>query len=105
MGHVSCGVSSCANNKSGDCFAGVISVGGQNAVRNEQTCCGSYISSTAYSNFGNFTSQNSETDYIACDANTCKHNASNQCTLSNINVGASNAASNYYETECLSFEK
>ena len=78
MAYISCSVSSCSNNKSGSCYASSVNIGGKGATSECDTCCGSYLNSTVYSN---------------------------NCTLNGINVGSSTNAKYYTETECLSFEQ
>ena len=105
MSYISCSVSSCANNKSGTCYAAGLNIGGKGATSECDTCCGSYLNSAVYSNLANFTSLRGAADKILCSANTCKYNSDGACNLDSIEIGSSTDAKNYTETESLSFEQ
>lgn len=105
MSYISCSVSSCANNKSGTCYAAGLNIGGKGATSECETCCGSYLNSAVYSNLANFTSMRGEANYILCSANTCKHNSGGACSLNSIEVGSATNTKYYTETECMSFEQ
>jgi hypothetical protein len=82
-----------------------VNIGGKGATSECDTCCGSYLNSTVYSNLAQYTSMRGEADTITCSANTCRYNSGGNCTLNGINVGSSTNAKYYTETECLSFEQ
>ena len=105
MAYISCSVSTCGYNKKGTCHSsGGVNIGGRGATNESETCCGSFLNSNVYSNFSS-SGALSEASYIACSADTCRHNSSGGCQLGSIQVGAVTNAKYYTETECLSFEQ
>lgn len=109
MNRISCCVDNCSHNKNQVCYANVINVVGENAQKDSETCCGSFLDKAVYGTLENSVNSYSETescDSIICNACNCKHNDNSVCKLDNINVNSlDSSVSLYSETCCGSFEE
>lgn len=106
MSKVNCNVSNCSYNKEKTCTADCIKIGGQSAETHESTCCGSFLNSSTYSNFADYSSMRSGDQVdILCNVMTCKYYGDGQCSLDEIDVGGTSRAQIYTETDCASFDK
>ena len=106
MTKVQCSVTKCSYNNSEVCYASRIAVGGQGAVEEEGTCCGTFLHEDVYSNLAEHTEYKSNCDYVSCTVGSCAYNdnANQKCTLDSIQVEGSDNPTAYIETYCSSFE-
>lgn len=105
MTQVKCSVSSCSYYKDGGCYVNPVKIGGQGAVEDSLTCCGSYLNRQHYSNLAEYTSRRGAADCVSCNVSTCEHNRNQECTLSEIQVDGLRSTNIYTETKCASFDK
>lgn len=105
MACVKCNVENCSYNENCSCHAPSIQVGGKGACQCGETCCGTYMNQSAYSNIAQFTNNRSDVQNIMCRVDTCVHYDNEHCTLNTIQVGSSEPVDTYSETECDSFEQ
>lgn len=104
MTKVKCSVSNCSYNKDHVCYAERVAIGGQAAVEDESTCCGTFLNEEAYSNLAEHTGYKSVCDAVTCTVATCAHHKNHQCMLDSIQVEGSNQTAVYIETCCSSFK-
>lgn len=104
MPNVSCGIASCAHNKSGICYATSLNISGANATNATETTCASYMNGASYSNIANLVSDSRPVNYVSCSAINCKYNYNGSCSNNSINVMNNSINNVYSETECASFE-
>ena len=106
MTKVQCSVIKCSYNNDEICYASRIAVGGQGAVEDEGTCCGTFLNEDVYSNLAEHTQYKSCCDYVSCTVGSCAYNdhANKKCTLDSIQVEGSDNPAIYIETCCSSFE-
>ncbi|AYE35379.1 DUF1540 domain-containing protein [Clostridium septicum] len=102
MQKINCDVNNCSYNKSGICFSDRIDVGGKAVDHKEDTCCGSFLDKSHYSDLTNATNEEGPCNCIVCQVENCVHNCNKLCDLSSINV-AGYGAKIYTETNCNSF--
>lgn len=103
MTKIACGVGECSHNKAGECYANLVSVAGETASKDCETCCSSFLNQTVYSELTSSTTDKSACECLECSVKTCKHNEGCTCCLDHIKVNGDNVNS-YSETQCLSFE-
>lgn len=104
MSNVSCGISSCAHNKSGTCYSTSLNISGANATNSTETTCVSYLNGESYSNIANVVSDSKPVNYISCSAVNCKYNYNGSCSSNAINVVNNRTTNAYSDTQCASFE-
>ncbi|MDA3730430.1 DUF1540 domain-containing protein [Niameybacter massiliensis] len=104
MTKVKCSVSNCSYNKDHVCYAERVAIGGQAAVVDEATCCGTFLNEDAYSNLAEHTAYKSACKAVSCTVATCVHHKNDQCMLDCIAVEGSGNAAAYVETCCSSFK-
>lgn len=86
------------------CYAERVAIGGQGAVEEDATCCGTFLNEDVYSNLAEHTEYKSPCDFVSCTVGTCQYNADQRCSLNSIDVESSGHASLYIETCCSSFK-
>lgn len=101
MTRLKCSVENCMYNQDKLCAKGDIMVGGQEAVKPNETCCESFRERTG--SMTNSTAQASEEISVKCHATKCRFNENCMCSAEEIGIAGSNACT-CSETECASFE-
>ncbi|MBC8580881.1 MAG: DUF1540 domain-containing protein [Zhenhengia sp.] len=104
MTKVHCSVTNCSYNNDRVCYAQRVAIGGQGAVEDEATCCGTFLNQDVYSNLAEHTEYKSPCLSVTCSVATCTYHADHQCTLNSIDVDGSGHAAIYIETCCSSFK-
>ncbi|MEF9959587.1 MAG: DUF1540 domain-containing protein [Niameybacter sp.] len=104
MTKVRCSVNTCSYNKDKTCYAECVAIGGQGAIIDQATCCGTFLSEDAYSNLAEHTTYKSCCEAVSCTVASCMHHKNHQCTLDCIDVEDSGHATVYIETCCSSFK-
>lgn len=104
MQKITCDVTNCSHNNSGDCYAERVNIGGEGVLVEEETCCGSFLDSRTYSNLTNCSACSKTAIDLVCKAAECAHNQNQHCTLDSIQVSGG-PANIYTETFCASFEE
>lgn len=102
MTNLGCSVKNCLYNESNRCCKGEIKVGGEEANKPAETCCGSF-KERARDVYSNVSGQPSDRLEVRCVATKCKFNDSWKCSASEIGIAGRNAK-RWEETECSSFE-
>ena len=100
---ISCNVNNCSHNSSGTCCANSINVGGAGVSQAENTCCGSFLDKSHYSDLTNSYNSSGVCETITCNARNCKYNSNDVCTAKNVEING-NQANVYSETNCKTFE-
>lgn len=104
MTKVQCGVTNCSYNNDQVCYAKRVAIGGQGAVEDQGTCCGTFLNNDAYSNLAEHTEYISPCDAVSCTVGSCTYNKEQKCSLKDIQVEGSGNAGVYIETYCSSFK-
>lgn len=99
---INCAVNNCSHNNSGTCFSNRVNIGGEGAIEDFDTCCGSFLDKRNYGSLSNNTNGTACCDCLVCKANNCTYNSNNLCQLDSINVSGS-GVNLYTETNCESF--
>lgn len=102
MTNLDCSVRNCLFNESKRCCKGDIKVGGEEASKPDETCCGSF-KERARDVYSNVSGQPSDRIDVKCVATNCRFNESWKCSASHIGIAGS-SAKRWEETECSSFE-
>lgn len=100
---ISCNVNNCSHNSTGTCYANSINISGNNVSKCENTCCGSFLDKSSYSNLTNSCSDNSACKTIICNVGTCRYNSGKACKANGIQVNGQNV-NLYNETNCSTFK-
>lgn len=103
MAKIVCGVGECSHNKAGECYANIVSIKGETASSDCETCCSSFLNQTVYAELTSSTTSKAACECLECHVKTCVHNEACNCHLDHIKVNGDNVK-NYAETNCLSFE-
>lgn len=104
MARIACEVSNCSHNKENVCYANVINVGGLNAEKDSDTCCGSFLDSVHYGTLtNNVNDPGKPCSAITCNVISCTYNSNKVCSADSIQVSGENADI-YTETDCLTFK-
>lgn len=103
MTKIACGVCECSHNKSGECYANFVSIVGETAQMDCDTCCSSFMDRVTYTELTDNVISGSSCDTLECKVKTCKHNDAFTCNLDHIKVNGDNVKE-YSETNCLSFQ-
>ena len=103
MNNINCEVYNCSHNKSSICFSNRVNIGGKTANTECDTCCGSFLDKSLYSDLTNNTNSNGTCDCLVCKVDSCKYNDNSLCNLNSIFVSGKNVKL-YSETNCASFK-
>ncbi len=101
MPNLSCSVNSCIHNKGQMCCLENISVSGNMAHTNDETCCESFSCQGA-TNSVQMGAQSPQTE-ISCSAKGCKYNNSTSCTAQTVSIGGKCESKTCSETKCSTF--
>lgn len=103
---VYCNVTDCIYNDNSKCVSNSITIGGENAQNEIQTCCDTFSTKQGIiSSIKNAMDHTGETK-IKCDSVTCHYNSDRKCQLDSIKVDCtcdSCNCSSVRETYCSSF--
>lgn len=102
MNKIKCNVTNCSHNKCGTCYSNRVNIGGQSALVDEKTCCGSFLNKLSYGELTNSVNHDGACDSVVCFVKGCKHNNNNLCSLDSIQIVGDNVEV-YTETKCHSF--
>ncbi len=69
MTKVHCSVTNCSYNNDRVCYAQRVAIGGQGAVEDEATCCGTFLNQDVYSNLAEHTEV--QTPLFKCNLQCC----------------------------------
>lgn len=103
MDKISCEVTNCSHNKTGVCYANCVDIVGSSALKDYDTCCGSFLNKLHYAELTNNTLSSGSCDCLKCTVETCSFNSNHSCTLGNIKVKGDHAEY-HTQTECDSFQ-
>lgn len=93
-----CSATNCAYNKSYECRAGAIKVGGYEADTTKETYCDSFISQKNSELTNSVDRGCTEPNDIKCEAHKCKYNENERCTADSVKI-------NRDDTSCETFIK
>jgi hypothetical protein len=105
MPKITCGVVTCAYNKSKRCVKSVIDVDGPFARYKNDTCCDSFIEGDLPSfnyEFAHFEPVSPKNTEISCDVASCIYMSRGKCSADEIEIRGRTASENY-ETDCETF--
>lgn len=107
MNKILCGVENCSHNKSASCYADRVNIGGRVSQDNVETCCGSFMNRTLYSDLTSNVTNGGDCPCLVCHVKSCAHNESCLCTLNQIEINGLNSQTvqMYTETNCKSFDR
>lgn len=103
MARINCEVIKCSHNKSGVCFANCVDIVGNSAVKENDTCCGSFLNKLLYSELTNNVLSSGSCDCLKCSVETCTYNDNKLCSLETIQVSG-DSVEYYTQTRCSSFK-
>jgi uncharacterized protein DUF1540 len=105
MVKINCDVTNCSHNNNKVCFANLINIGGKNAKKDCNTCCGSFLDEKNYSKLtNNINDMSNQCTSLTCNVVSCAYNSNNLCTADTIQVSGKNP-NLYTETYCSTFKQ
>lgn len=104
MNKVNCNVNTCSFNNNNCCYASRVNIGGIGATDDDDTCCGTFLDKSHYSDLTQQATTENGNTAVVCKVNTCKNYSNHLCMLQSINVDGTSEPKIYTETYCSSFE-
>lgn len=102
---INCDVINCSHNNDKICFANVVSIGGKNAKKDCDTCCGSFLDEKNYGKLtNNINDMGNQSSSLLCNVVSCSHNSNNLCNADTIHVSGKDI-NLYTETYCSTFKQ
>lgn len=102
---INCDAINCSHNNDKICFANVVNIGGKNAKKDCDTCCGSFLDQNNYGDLtNNVNDKGSQCSALTCNVVSCSYNSNNLCNADAIQVDGK-GANLYTETFCSTFKQ
>lgn len=98
-----CNVINCVYNADNSCKRSDITVGGEDARKNSETCCESFVSRECDCTANNAACNCKKDTEVSCKAQECVYNRSKACTAGSIDIAGGMRADDSRQTCCGSF--